>query len=204
MVQPCKKASREKLLELYRNRVFFYVSDNTQQIQLCILDREHSWNPATPFVTMLNDDFTLSSFSQCVGWDMLYDGWEEADKRVKHIEKLYTKSFYKKPIVSILTLEKYKGELVKIEKEISERLKEYPNFLGVSFCDVHAGGIQILGYHKEIKNHTYGNVITIAYDFSNKDEVANEFVEMWKAQDNPESVNKLKFILDYGDKYGWD
>lgn len=100
--------------------------------------------------------------------------------------------------------EKYKNELIYIENAIKEKLKDYPNFKGIDFCNVGAGGIQIRGYHKDINSYTYGDQITIKYDFSNYLECINEFVEMWTAYDTPEKIKVFKDFIADGDKWGWD
>lgn len=207
MEQPCKGATRAELLEKFRNRVFYYVSQNKQGVNYlkpCILDREGAWHPDTPYVVFFDDDMSLSPFSTCVGWGNLFDGWEQAHEQARHIERLYNKGFWRKPFVELYTLEHHKGEMVRIEKRINEGLKDYPNFLGIDFCDVHANGIQVRGHHKEVKGYTYGNQPTIKYDFSNTNEVIDEFIEMWKEVDKPEEVRRFKDFTEFGEKYGWD
>lgn len=206
MEQPCKGASRERLLELFKKRVFYYVNESKGGYYLkpCVLDREGAWHPSTPYIICFDENMSLENFKICVGWENLFDSWNEAEKRVEHIEKLFTKGFYKKPFVTISTLEKYKGEMVRIEKLINERLKDYPNFLGIDFCDVNAHGIQITGHHKEIKHYVFGSQPTIKYDFANKEEVITEFVEMWKEKDTPSSVSKYKKFIEIGESLGWD
>lgn len=206
MEQPCKGATREQLLDLFSQRIFYYVSANKsdRNMKPCILDREGAWHPTTPYVVFFNKEMQLEPFTQCVRWENLYDGWEEANKQIKHIDRLYTKGFWRKPFVSVSTLEKFKGEMVRIEKLINKGLKDYPNFLGIDFCDVSANGIQIRGHHKAITTHTYGNQPTIKYDFTNKNEVIDEFIEMWKQLDTPDEVKSYTDFIDFGNKYGWD
>ena len=91
-----------------------------------------------------------------------------------------------------------------IEKEIGKNLKSYPNFKGIDFCDVHAGGIQIRGHHKDIKNYCFGEQITIKYDFSNYKDTVAQFVDMWKSLDNNSFISGYKMFLADGEKYGWD
>lgn len=102
------------------------------------------------------------------------------------------------------TIDNYKDKLIYIQNTIMEQLKDYPNFNGVSFSDVSAGGIQIEGHHMKINGYHYGDSPTIEYDFSNAEECIKIFVDGWKKIDNPDDYNSfIKFIED-GEKYGWD
>ncbi len=207
MVRPCKGATQKQLLELFSQRVFYHVTGGKNiepNLKPCVLSKTHEWNEEHPIVVYFDDEMCLQKYSAFARWEDLYDGWEEADKQVKHINKLYTKGFWRKPYVKRETLEKFKGEMVRIEKLINEGLKDYPNFLGIDFCDVNANGIQVRGHHKEITTHTYGNQPTIKYDFTNKNEVINDFIEMWKELDVPDEVRRYKDFIDFGNKYGWD
>ena len=100
--------------------------------------------------------------------------------------------------------EEHGDDFAKIRTAIAEALKDYPNFIGVDFSDVHAGGIQIGGLHKEITGFYYASMPTIKYNFSNIDEAVKEFVDGWKTADNPESVGNFKRFLELGSMYGWD
>ena len=206
MKQPFKGATRQQILDAFQNRVFYHLNMHGNNIKItpCILDRSGSWHPDTPFITCFSKDWKLDSFSLAVSWSQLFDSWEEADFQNKHINKLYNKGFWRKPYVSISTLEKYKGEMIRIEKLINKELVDYPNFLGIEFCDVHINGIQIRGHHKEINNYSFGLQPTIKYDFTNKNEVITEFVEMWKQHDTPENVEKYKKLIISGENHGWD
>ena len=95
-------------------------------------------------------------------------------------------------------------DFAKIRTAITEALKDYPNFIGIHFSDIHAGGIQICGLHKEIVGFYYADSPTIKYDFSNIDEAVKEFIDGWKTADNPESVDNFKQFLELGSMYGWD
>ena len=112
--------------------------------------------------------------------------------------------FQRKPYVRQDTLNKYKDTMLYIQNKISDFLYDHENFDGIDFCDVSANGIQIRGHHKEIGGYTYGAQITIKYDFSNIEEVADEFVEHWKQLDNPSDVARYKSFLADGERYGWD
>lgn len=101
---------------------------------------------------------------------------------------------------------RHKDQLLEIQSYISNALNNYPNYLGVDFCDVHAGGIQIRGHHKKITGYTYpiNQQPTIDYDFGNYMDAAKEFVDLWKAYDNPRDVSDAKDFILAGEKYGWD
>lgn len=96
------------------------------------------------------------------------------------------------------------NDFIYINKQITNRLKDYPNFNGIDFCDVHAGGIQIRGRHKKFPTHTFGDQITIQYDFSNIEQAINDFAEMWKYFDEPDYIKEYKQFLTDGEKYGWN
>lgn len=95
-------------------------------------------------------------------------------------------------------------KLYEVERAINIQLAAYPNFDGIDFCDVSAGGIQIRGHHKQVMGYTYGGQPTIKYDFSNYQQCIEEFVDMWKSLDSPDSVDSYNEFIDSGDKYGWD
>lgn len=115
-----------------------------------------------------------------------------------------THEFRFKPYLRGWAMVERRDDLLKLQDYIEEALKEFPNFLGVDFCDVGARGIQIRGHHADIKNYTYGDQPTIKYDFSNMYDAADEFIKMWKQIDNPESVRKQLDFIAMGEKYGWD
>jgi hypothetical protein len=100
--------------------------------------------------------------------------------------------------------EKHKNDFIKIQNEITEQLKDYPNFNGIDFCDVSAGGIQIRGHHININGYSYGDQPTIEYDFSNVDECIKQFVKKWKEYDNPDNYRLFIKFIENGEKYGWD
>lgn len=109
-----------------------------------------------------------------------------------------------KSFLSEETFIKYKDTFMRVANRIKDMLVDFPNYIGCDFCDVSANGIQIRGHHKEIGGYTYGAQITIKYDFSNIEEVADEFVEHWKQLDNPSDVARYKSFLADGERYGWD
>lgn len=201
---------REKILELYSNRVFYVVKcrgykNGGYTFYPCILNKSVEWDLEKPYIHKLGEDFKIDNYISLTEWKWLYDGWEEAKKACDHFNRLYTKGFYKTPYVTLDTLEHHKGELIRIEKSINKQLKDrFPNFLGVDFSDVHAHGIQVRGYHKEIEGYTYGEQPTIKYDFSNVVEIINEFVKMWEQSDTPERVKSFKRFIEDGKRYGWD
>lgn len=206
MEQPCKGATREQLLEMFKDRVFYHLSINNcnYSIKPCVLCRKSPWHPDTPYIVRFDTEWKLEPFTSAVRWEHLFDSWNDAQKQYKHLDRLYNKGFWRTPYVSQFILEKFKGEMVRIEKLINKGLEDYPNFLGIDFCDVHANGIQIRGHHKEIKGYTFGTQPTINYDFTNKNEVITEFIDMWKAHDTPEELERFKRFITDGEKYGWD
>lgn len=203
--------SREKILEMFSGRIFYVVTRNHYKhpgysFVPCILNKVIEWDVEKPYVNKFDENFAISKYPSLTDWKWLHNGWEEARKACNHYNKLYEKGFYQYPFVELETLEEHKGDMIFIERSINKALKdEYPNFLGIDFCDVCAhGGIQIRGHHKEIPTHTYGDQPTVKYDFSNKNEVITEFIEMWKESDTPENVRSFKDFIDFGNKYGWD
>lgn len=113
-------------------------------------------------------------------------------------------SFQREPYLKDNILEKHYDKLMYIETQINEKLADFENFDGIDFCDVRAGGIQIRGFHKEIKGYTYGDQITIEYDFSNCEDAIDKFVNMWKNADTPEKVESYKDFIAAGERWGWD
>ena len=106
--------------------------------------------------------------------------------------------FLKKPM-----LEKHKEDFERIRQRITEALKDYENFDGVNFVDVNARVIQVNGLHKKTGRY-YFLILTIKYDFSNIDEVVDEFVRGWKKYDNPEYISDFLSFIRMGEEYGWD
>lgn len=99
----------------------------------------------------------------------------------------------------------YEEELEFIRFQINQRIKNKDNFLGVDFSDVSAGGIQVRGHHNLIKGYCYPfSFPTLKYDFSNVEEVIDEFVYMWDSSNNDKNINDAKRFLADGNKYGWD
>lgn len=101
--------------------------------------------------------------------------------------------------------ENHQEKLEYIRFQINKRINNKDNYLGIDFCDVGANGIQIRGHHALIKGYCYPfNMLTLKYDFSNVDEVIEEFILAWDACDNKEKINDVKRFIDAGRKYGWD
>jgi hypothetical protein len=89
---------------------------------------------------------------------------------------------------------------------INMKLEGYPNFAGVDFCDVRAGGIQIRGHHAlltEKYGYTYPEEsVTINYDFSNLQEAAEDFVELWEKYDTKDYIDQAKRMYEDFIRYG--
>lgn len=117
--------------------------------------------------------------------------------------KPYLSEFLHKPYLKDEIVINNFESLLHIQLEITSKLKNYPGFKGIQFCDVSAGGIQIRGFHEEIKGYSYGEQPKINYDFSNVEEVIEEFVQMWKAMDNKKAIEAKKRFIEDGETYGW-
>ena len=128
---------------------------------------------------------------------------DELNKKYKLLKSQF-EQFDNLPFIKYETLEKHFNELIFIQNSINNGLAEFEGFQGIDFCDVSAKGIQIRGFHKDIKNYAYGKQITIKYDFSNCLEAVDEFIEMWKNLDTPALIRKEKDFISMGEKYGWD
>ena len=208
-VEQPKHKNRDKLLEKYSKRIFFRVNPSAKyknvEVQPCMLNETIPWREELPAVNFFDENMHIDrGKSYPVGWAELYDGWEDAERVAKHLNKLYTKGFYRRPFMSAKILEEHKGAMVKIEREIRKGLKKYRTFKGIYFYDVGLDGIQIRGHHIKVEGHTFGKSIILKRDFSNKDTVVKEFVEMWKKFDTPQRVKEYKSFIKDGRKYGWN
>ena len=207
-VEQPKHKTRDDILEKYYNRIYFYVCSDAKcknvVIEPCMLSKTVEWKEDLPAIDLFDKDMNLMKIGRPVLWAELHDGWEVAERMVKHLNKLYTKGFYRRPYVSTKILEEHKGAMVKIEKDIRKGLKAYHTFKGIDFFDFGENGIAIRGFHLSIEGYTYGKHIVLKYDFSNKDTVAKEFIEMWKQFDTPQRVKEYKSFIKDGKKYGWD
>lgn len=197
-----KKLKWQSFLEENKDKNFWYVDSTEYKLKECILSGHYE------MIRFKQEDGTYTTWSQGFSWDKLFDNKDDAQVKLDYYDNIYHKTFRHSPYFShgenlensLKHIEDYKT----IERSIEERLKDFPNFDGIDFCDVGANGIQIRGHHKQIKGYTYGSQPTIKYDFSNCKDVIDEFVEMWKEKDNPKSItSELSFIAD-GEKYGWD
>lgn len=142
-------------------------------------------------------------YSKFKDLDNLYISFIEA-KEIKRKYNNMISKFDFQPFMNIKMIEEHFEELMFIQNDIHKKLKGYENFLGIDFCNVSAGGIQIRGHHKNITGYTYGEQPTIKYDFSNIKEVISEFVNMWFDYDCDEYISREKDFIAFGEKYGWD
>lgn len=142
-------------------------------------------------------------YSKFKDLDNLYISFIEA-KEIKRKYNNMISKFDFRPYMKIEMIEEHFEELMFIQNDIHKKLKGYENFLGIDFCNVGAGGIQIRGHHKDITGFTYGKQPTIKYDFSNIKEAISEFVNMWFEYDCDEYISREKDIIAFGEKYGWD
>lgn len=193
-----RKLVWEKRLSDNEGKTFWYVDTERYILKKCVL------SPHYEMLKWIEEDGKLSSWSSGFREENLCSSEPDAQIRLDYLHKLYFDTFKYKPYLKEKLLVEHLEELRCIEKTIAEKLKDYPNFLGVDFCDVSARGIQIRGHHSQIKSYTYGSQPTIEYDFSNYPNIIGEFVSMWEQCDTPERIkNELSFIAD-GEKYGWD
>ena len=134
----------------------------------------------------------------------IFEDYEDALQCQKHLQLAYFETFQHRPLIKIETIEQYLMELIEVELAVSEQLQEYVNFDGIDFVDVCANGIQVRGFHKQLLGMCFGSIFTIKYDFSNYKEVIKEFVEMWKARDNPEIIKMDNRFSDSCEKWGFN
>lgn len=199
------RVSYRLVQKLYKQKPFYHVTvGHAKQGSYTIVPCKLSENGTIqhPFIWKVNEA-GICTRNYRANWSDLFADKTEAEREANRRRKLYTDGFYKEPFVTLETLENHKEQLLHIEATIGARLTNYPNFKGIDFCDVSAGGIQIRGYHKEIEHYTYGQQPTIQYDFSNVNAVINKFVTMWKSMDNPKTVNETKFFLHHGEATDW-
>lgn len=198
------KVNMRLVAERFKNKTFYYVNGSKSgdyKLEPCLLSKD-SFN-SMAFVIPLNELHEPQKWSHGASWGDIYDVFEDAEKEVKNRNNLYN-SFKYKPFLGLQTIKEHFQDLIKIEQDICKLLKGFDNFQGIDFCDVSANGIQIRGHHKKIKDYTYGQQPTIKYDFSNKDSIVMEFVNMWYEHDTPSKVSAEKRFIAAGEKYGWD
>ena len=94
-------------------------------------------------------------------------------------------------------------KLVLAQEKVKNKLKDRPNFAGVIFSDVGAGGIQIKANNKQF-SYIIMSEATIKYDFSNIDEAVDECIKNFIETDNEKSIKSALQFYNDGCKYGWD
>lgn len=191
--------------KLYKGKVFYNIrtgSDGKYDLFPCILSNDRKWDIEYPCIELLK--FGLKNNIVYTKWSNLYEDFKDAKKEVKRRNYLYFNCFKHKPYLSLDILGKFEKQLIYIESQINRCLSGFDNFEGIDFCDVHAGGIQVRGHHKQIKGYTYGDQPTIKYDFSNVEEIIDEFICMWRRIDNSDAILQQKRFIEIGEKYGWD
>lgn len=131
---------------------------------------------------------------------------EEQEKlaRKERLDKYCKENFYSRPSMRDEELEVYKEDLAAIEKEINEKLKDQKGFRGIDFGRNADGNIYIRGFHSEVQGYSYGNQAVVSNTFEDKQEVIDNFVEMWKENDAKEKVDQYKRFIENGERYGWD
>ena len=93
-------------------------------------------------------------------------------------------------------------QLADLRSEIDQALEHDRSYDGLDFCDANAGGVQVRLFHKDIQGYCYQSH-TLAYDFSNRREVAEEAIMCWKAA-TEEDLQRFKSFLEDGEVWGWD
>ena len=179
-------------------KVFWYVDTQKYILKPCVLSHHHQ------MLRFFKLGGELDDWSTGFHEDNLFSSESEAQVRLDYVRKLYLETFKHNPYLKEELLVKYLNELLYVEKTITEKLKDFPNFVGIDFCNVGARGIQIRGHHKQIKGYTYGTQPTIKYDFSNYTETIDEFVSMWEKNDIPERVRGEQNMITECEKWGWD
>ncbi len=204
------KVNSKLMRKALEKKHFFYVNGNTKDgvsIITCVLsDADFDVeNPLFKIVTTYEDGSEhISDISYMLDWNMMFDSYGDAKVVVDEYEESI-KDFDFRPYITLYDLLAHKKDFMHIQKKIHEELSDYPNFIGIDFTDVNAdGGIQVRGRHKSINGYTFGKQPTINYDFSNIDDVIEDFVSSWKKADNQEYVDSFNRFLEMGQKYGWD
>lgn len=136
-------------------------------------------------------------------WDHLFETEEEAQETANLYNETI-KCFDHVPLIDIQKLVANREALIDIQNKINEKLKNYPNFDSIDFCDVGANGIQIRLHHKQINGYTLSEQATLKYDLSNIEEAIDTSVNNFIAFDTEDNIKGYKEFLAEGDKYGWD
>lgn len=203
-----KEVNPKLLANLFRGVVLYSVEEKTNgyfDIQRYI-PRNDKQDFGKGYLNVREIDENLNvkkEYSKFKKLDDLYISFIEA-KEIKRKYNNMISKFDFRPYMYIEMIEEHFKELMFIQNDIHKKLKGYENFLGIDFCNVSAGGIQIRGHHKNITGYTYGEQPTIKYDFSNIKEVISEFVNMWFDYDCDEYISREKDFIAFGEKYGWD
>ena len=195
----------QKYAKETKNQLLWYIDNNSYNYYLrpCKLTCNYGmvrWVESGN----LCSTFTLSPYSQGIDIKYLFVDIIDAEKKLKHLNKLYHHTFKYTPQIQESTLVKHKEKLLFIEKEITKCLQNYPNFQGVSFYETSSNNIQIHGYHKEFPNYFYGDTITINFNSPNYKHSIIEFINMWKLHDTLDIINSKKKIINSNEQYGWD
>lgn len=181
-----------------KDKLMWYVDSHDFVIKKCVLSSHYN------MIRLCKEDETYENCSRSYGSENLFNTKKDAQIRLNYLNKIYLETFKYKPFLSESIITENFDKLLYIEKSIGDQLLEYPNFEGIDFCNVNAGGIQIRGHHVKIKGYTYGNQPTIKYNFANYKEVVNEFIDMWKRYDTLDNIREEQNFIYEGEKYGWD
>lgn len=149
------------------------------------------------------EDGTISPIRRFVRWKELFATKTEAQKRSDDLNELYG-VFSLHPLVSPEVLERNKDILLHVEKEISDRLSDYPNFGGIWWQHLGNDEFKIATMHKQIPEYRYPTPTFI--NVNNKETietVIQRVVSKWKTFDVPEEIQTFKDFIADGKKYGW-
>lgn len=148
----------------------YAINHDNYTITPCQVEYKYNFIQVRPYKI----DGTLQYWASGCSINDIFVTLEEAEVRLEHIISLYFEDFAHKPYIKIGMLEEHKDKFVSIEHEINKFLGHLPNFNGVHFCDVSAGGVQIMATAKG-----GGASVTLKYDFSNISHIVYDFVNMW-------------------------
>jgi hypothetical protein len=151
----------------FKNHVFYFVHNQQGDKGFCIKYGFLMLGGMIkhPMIRSFDKNNNLSSFSQGCCWDRIHANYDDASKQLKHIERLYTEGFTHRPFIKVNMINEIKPTLIGISKAISYALGHRADFKGVHFCDVSAGGIQVMscGYSHALRYDMSNVIDTINY-----------------------------------------
>lgn len=121
-----------------------------------------------PSIRYFDKENKLSGFSQGCSWSMIFKTHDEAKRKLREVESLYSNGFSPRPYLRLKMLAEIKPELIEISNLLTKLLYGIKVFNGVYFCDVSASGIQVM---------SCGCSSTLKYDISNKLKVISDYID---------------------------